>query len=323
LRVRVVVSVAVCALLLAPTALAGPALRIGAVEDAAKWGSPSSQMALAQLAGLDTVRLTEQWSAGQTAPPPAEVTALQNAVAAAAARGIAPVVAIFNTGSGSTPSTPELQAQFASFAAAVAASLPEVKTFIVGNEPNSNLYWLPQFGADGSDVAAVAYEQLLATSYDAVKQVRTDAVVVGGALESRGGDNPAGAKPTHSSTTFIRDLGNAYRASGRTKPIMDVFDQHVYADTSALPPSMAHPNTTTIAEADYGKLVALLGQALTGPRSPARRCRSSTASSESSRPCPPRRRLRTRAARSRRPSTKRRRRRTTCRRSSSRSASRT
>ena len=44
---------------------------------------------------------------------------------------------------------------------------------------------------------------------------------------------------------------------------MDVFDEHVYADTSALPPSMPHTGST-IAEGDYTKLVALLGKAFDG-----------------------------------------------------------
>ena len=44
---------------------------------------------------------------------------------------------------------------------------------------------------------------------------------------------------------------------------MDVFGEHVYADTSALPPSM--PDTgTTIAEGDYARLVALLRKAFDG-----------------------------------------------------------
>ena len=43
---------------------------------------------------------------------------------------------------------------------------------------------------------------------------------------------------------------------------------HVYADNSSLPPSMEHPNSTTIAEADYGKLVALLGEAFDGTAQP-------------------------------------------------------
>ena len=87
--------------------------------------------------------------------------------------------------------------------------------------------------------------------------------MIGGALDSHGADDPHGARLSHSPTTFIRDLGRAYRASGRKTPIMDVFDEHVYADTSAMPPSMPHAGST-IAEGDYAKLVKLLGQAFDG-----------------------------------------------------------
>ena len=76
-------------------------------------------------------------------------------------------------------------------------------------------------------------------AYDTIKAVRPTATVIGGALNPRGTDDPTGDKQTNSPTTFIRDLGLAYRASGRTTPIMDVFDEHVYADNSALPPSTA------------------------------------------------------------------------------------
>jgi hypothetical protein len=69
---------------------------------------------------------------------------------------------------------------------------------------------------------------------------------------------------SHSPATFIRDLGAAYRASGRATPIMDVFDQHVYADNSSLPPSMTHASSSTVTEADYTKLVSLLGTAFDG-----------------------------------------------------------
>jgi hypothetical protein len=59
-------------------------------------------------------------------------------------------------------------------------------------------------------------------------------------------------------------MGVAYRASHRTKPIMDVFDEHVYEDNSSLPPSMPHPSSPAIAEADYQRLVAALGEAFDG-----------------------------------------------------------
>src|SRR5439155_17264942 len=210
------------ALLLAPAAFAGPSLRVGAVEDAAKWGDPAAKMGLAKAAGFDTVRMTAQWSAGLTSPSSGELTNLQNAAAAATARGIRPVVSIYNVGSSSTPADDASRTQFVQYATAVVRALPSVKTFVVGNEPNSNFYWLPQFDAGGGDAAAQAYEALLAAAYDAIKAVRPDATVVGGALDPRGNDNPTGTKLTHSPTTFVRDLGAAYRASGRTAPLLDV-----------------------------------------------------------------------------------------------------
>src|SRR5262249_11148173 len=86
--------------------------------------------------------------------------------------------------------------------------------------------------------------------------------VIGGALSPRGNDSIMSRK--HSPTTFIRDLGLAYRRSGRTLPIMDAFSLHPYQDNSSIPPSFAHPRSTTISLADYPKLVAQLGKAFDG-----------------------------------------------------------
>jgi hypothetical protein len=63
-------------------------------------------------------------------------------------------------------------------------------------------------------------------------------------------------------------MGAAYRASGRTRPIMDEFAIHPYEENSSVPPTFAHPTTTTIAIADYDKLVALLGKAFDGTAQP-------------------------------------------------------
>src|SRR5581483_2860256 len=161
------------------------------------------------------------------------------------------------------PEDPILQGEFAQFAQDVVLSLPGVTTFIVGNEPNSSYYWQPQFDTRGADIAATAYEAMLADSYDAIKAVRPEVTVIGGALDSHGTDNPSN-RPSHSPLVFIRDMGKAYRASKRTRPIMDVFDQHIYEASSSLPPSMTHPNSTTVGAADYLRLVAALGQAFDG-----------------------------------------------------------
>jgi Bacterial Ig domain len=251
--------VAVAAMLtLVPAAFAGPGLRVGAVDDAAIWNDPGAEMDLAKLTGFDSIRMTAQWTAGQTVLPPGQVSRLQRAALFASMRGLNPIVSIYNPGGSSAPTDPGAQAQFVEFAKTVVTALPWVTTFIVGNEPNSSVYWQPQFDAAGGDAAATSYEALLAATYDGIKAARPTATVIGGALDSHGND-----VTSHSPTTFIRDLGLAYRASGRTKPIMDVFDEHVYADTSALPPSMPHTGST-IAEGDYGKLVALLGKAFNG-----------------------------------------------------------
>jgi hypothetical protein len=260
---RVLLVTAATVLALAPSAFAGPGLRVGAVEDAAVWQNPEAEMDLAKLAGFDSVRMTAQWSNGLTSLPQGQVSRLQRAAIAASMRGLNPIVSIYNVNGSSAPNDPSSRAQFVEFAKSTVRSLPWAATFIVGNEPNSSVYWQPQFDAAGGDAAAQSYEQLLAATYDAIKQTRPTATVIGGALDSHGTDDPAN-RPSHSPTAFIRDLGAAYRASGRTAPLMDVFDEHVYGDTSALPPSMPHTSGAAITEGDYGKLVALLGKAFDG-----------------------------------------------------------
>ena len=59
--------------------------------------------------------------------------------------------------------------------------------------------------------------------------MRPDAIVWGPAISSRGNDNAnAASNPSHSPVWFIKDMGDAYRASGRTTPIFDEFDMHPY-----------------------------------------------------------------------------------------------
>jgi hypothetical protein len=249
---------AAAALILAPAALAGPNLRVGVVDDAPIWNEAGSQVDLAKAAGFDSIRITAQWSSGMTAMSPGQTSRLQRAALLTSMRGLSPIVAIYNASGASTPDTPDERAQFVEFAKSVVRNLPWSTTFIVGNEPNSGVYWQPQFDSARGDAAAANYLQLLAASYDAIKAARPNVTIIGGALDPHGND-----VQSHSPTAFIRDLGAAYRASGRKAPIMDVWDEHVYADTSALPPSMPHSGTT-IAEGDYAKLVALLGKAFDG-----------------------------------------------------------
>jgi len=215
-------------------------------------------------AGFKAVITNSFWEPGRTEPTREEVTELRNAAAAADEMGVRPLLIVQSPGSRTTPNTPELREEFTAFAAALARELPAYRSFIIGNEPNLNRFWLPQFAPDGENVAARDYLELLAASYDALKAVSPDIRVIGGALAPRGGDDPQSSRPTHSPTQFIRDMGRFYRESGRDRPVMDAFAHHPYLERSDLPPDFEHPNTTTISLADYDKLVDLLEEAFDG-----------------------------------------------------------
>ena len=257
---------------LAPAArAAGPALIVGAAEDIGKQPTlvqAKAQVELARLVGFQALRATAQWTRGLTTPPAAELAQLKNLSDAANLAGMRLFLSIYPSGSSQTPLDDLARQQFAAYAATIVQQLPSFGDVIVGNEPNLNRFWLPQFNADGSNAAAPAYVTLLAQTYDALKAVRSTIRVIGGAVSPRGIDRPNTGRDTHSPSRFIPDMGTAYRASGRTLPIMDAFAFHPYQDTSSQPPTFQHPNSTTVTLSDYPKLVALLGKAFDGTAQP-------------------------------------------------------
>jgi hypothetical protein len=185
------------------------------------------------------------------------------------ADGIRIFLAVYNPGSATTPLTDEAREQFASFVAAIVREVPAIRDIVVGNEPNLNRFWMPQFGADGGDAAAPAYFALLATAYDAAKEADEDVRIWGGALAPRGVDRPGTGRDTQSPAGFIQDLGAAYRASGRDEPPLDGFAFHPYPASSQVPPDRpTAAGSAWILMADYEeKLRPLLDEAF-GPGLP-------------------------------------------------------
>jgi len=237
---------------------------VGTVDDSLAQQSPQfaqSQVDLSRDAGFDAAIVSSAWQRGQRRPTPAALAVFRTLARATSRDHMQLTLVVWHGLARETPASPSDRADFAAFAAALVKALPQVKSVIIGNEPNLSTFWKPQFGAGGSDAAAHAYEDLLARSYDAVKAVRPDVLVIGGALSPRGADRPNGSRPTHSPTRFLYDLGVAYRTSGRTKPLMDAFAIHPYMQASRIPPTAAHPDNTSITLADYPKLVRLLDAA--------------------------------------------------------------
>ena len=223
-----------------------------------------TRMDLAVLAGLNEIEVRADWTRGQTAPTSDELAAFQASAAAAQLDAVRLVIAVNTGGSRQTPLSQLDRTQFAQYTVSLAQSLPYVHDFIIGNEPNLNRFWMPQFDKRGRDVAAPAYEALLAQTYDALKAFSPQINVIGGAVSPRGADRANSVRQTHSPTTFLRDLGLAYRKSRRNAPIMDMLVIHPYGESSRTPPTAVHPKSTSISIADYPKLVKLLSDAFRG-----------------------------------------------------------
>lgn len=266
-RARVVFVFIALSLVAARPAFAGTEMFVGAADDGARSLDPvtaKAKMDRAAFAGFGVVRMTVIWSPGEETVGGDELVALQNASAAAQLDGVRLILSIYARDSRTTPLSSRARGEFARYAGSIAQRFPSVRDFVVGNEPNLNRFWMPQFGAGGVDLAARSYELLLASTYDALKSVSPDVNVIGGALSPAGQDKAKAVRQTHSPTAFIKDLGAAYRRTGRQRPIMDMFAIHPYLIPSRLPPSFAHPKTTTIGIADYPKLVRLLTYAFAG-----------------------------------------------------------
>jgi hypothetical protein len=250
-----------------PPAVQDEPLRVGVVEDTVKvteQRAVAERMAMLSGAGFRALRMTTLWTPGLTRPTAIEGRVLANAVRAARLNGMRVYLSVFTARPLDAPTSDARRREFAAFTAALLRGLPGVRDVIVGNEPNLNSFWLPQFDPGGASASPRDYNALLAATYDAVKGVSPEIRVLGGALGPRGGDNPSAPRHTHSPTRFLREWGRAYRASGRQAPVMDALAFHPYLEYSRLPPDFAHPRTTTIALADYGKLVAALGEAFDG-----------------------------------------------------------
>jgi hypothetical protein len=261
------------ALVLPGSALAGAGMFVGAAEDAGRSDDLTQaygKMELARLAGFDTVRMTSIWAPGLARPSDHELDVLRTSALAARLNGIRIILSVYQKDNHTTPLTTSARAEFASYVATIAAKAPDIADFIIGNEPNLNLFWMPQFDRRGRTLSAGAYLRLLAASYDALKAVSPEVNVIGGSVSPRGGDRAFGVRPTHSPTRFIAELGNAYRKSRRTTPVMDAFAFHPYLLPSRVPPTFRfrNPKNTTIALSDYDKLTRALAGAFDGTAQP-------------------------------------------------------
>jgi hypothetical protein len=205
----------------ATTAVDVPPIAWGVADDASKFADDGGAWFYQELAGAN---LTEnRWTLAWNPTDPTaidELPFLQRAAPVAQAAGIHVVLALY-----STDARQHDPAAFCAWAQTVAETAKQwgIHDYIVWNEPNTLLYWSPQKNAAGRDVAAPAYERLLATCYDSIHAGDPAATVIGMGLSPR-----ASTRRSNDPLSFLRDVGSAYRASGRTGPLMDELALHPY-----------------------------------------------------------------------------------------------
>jgi hypothetical protein len=212
--------------------VAGPAqaARFGLADDAGKYAEDGGDTFLSDARALGTseIRVTVLWDPFRP-DTILEQSFLDRSLPVAKERGVAVVFHVFPMQAGAITAVPDAADDFAAFLEQLATTYPQVRQYVIGNEPNQPRFWRPQFTAGGKPRAAATYLELLAKSYDALKSVDPKIRVIGLGLSGRGNDTPfARSNASTSPVRFLRDLGAAYRASGRSLPIMDELGIHPY-----------------------------------------------------------------------------------------------
>jgi hypothetical protein len=219
---------------------------IGANDDSAKHADDGGASLYAEMAALG---LRQTVIGVRFVPSEAVVIQqkplLDRAIAAAQAAGLRVVLAAYPYPPREVEAGLSSPPMFASYVGVLASIYPQVKHFVIGNEPNQPAFWRPQFDASGQNASAAAFGPYLAAAYDVLKGVDRDISVLGVGLSPRGNDRPdAKNNISTSPVRFLRALGAWYRTSGRTLPLMDGFSFHPYPNeaTDPLERGYAWPN---------------------------------------------------------------------------------
>jgi len=218
---------------------------VGANDDTGKFSPDGGAAFYGEMAalGLRQVVVTVRW---QPSDPLAlaERPLLDLTVAAARAAGLEVVFATYPYPPREVQDGLARPEAFGAWLGELARRYPEVRQYVVGNEPNQPAFWRPQLSASGQ-LSARAFGPFLAAGYDALKAVDPALTVVGVGLSPRGNDRPAARSNVSTSPVrFLAALGAWYRASGRSLPLMDGLSFHPYpnAATDPLERGYAWPN---------------------------------------------------------------------------------
>lgn len=239
MKTPLVLAALAAAALLAPAAHGDTTLGIN--DDAGKYadGAPVVFEQMASL-GLTENVMTVRWDASRPDAIP-ERELLEHAIPVARRHGVEIVLDVYPLRARALAADPAAPTAFARFVQELALAFPGVRQFIVMNECNQPRFLQPQF-AGSTVVSAATCGLALALAYDALKAVDPAITVWGVGLSPRGNDNP-GARDNVSTSPvrFLAALGRWYRASGRTRPLMDGLAFHPYPNSNRDPYELGYP----------------------------------------------------------------------------------
>jgi hypothetical protein len=238
-RITAVLASACLALVLAGAA---SSTTFGVADDAGKYaedGGAGFFTMLTQL-GMTENRMAVFWDPSQPNTI-VDQAFLDRAIPQAQARGIDVMFAIYPLKARALVDTPNGIQLFAQYAAKVAARYPYVRKIICLNEGNQPRFHQPQFDDQGNGISGYVQEQAMAACYDALKAVDPGIDVIAFGLSPRGNDDfEAPSNVSHSPIRFLKEVGDAYRQSGRTKPIADDLSVHCYPNVNTDAPSIGY-----------------------------------------------------------------------------------
>jgi hypothetical protein len=225
-------------------ALAGAAsgTTYGVADDAGKYaedGGAGFFTMLTQL-GMTENRMAVFWDPSQPTTI-YDQAFLDRAIPQAQRRGIEVIFAIYPLKARALVDTPNGVQLFAQYAAKVAEHYPYVRKVVCLNEGNQPRFHQPQFDDAGNGISGYVQEQAMAACYDALKGVDPNIRVIAFGLSPRGNDDfDAPSNVSHSPIRFLKEVGEAYRQSGRTKPIADDVSVHCYPNVNTDAPAVGY-----------------------------------------------------------------------------------
>jgi hypothetical protein len=239
---RSVILAAVVALLAAPSAHAGRGLMLGFDDDTLKWQHrPNGVVGVDRELGVRTIRITIPWRRGLMRPRFVAQRYLSRA-SRALVLGQRIVIAVYGRAA-DAPVDARSRRQYCHYVHYILWRIPQITDVVVWNEANSPMWWPTRAGP-------AAYERLLADCWDVLHKRLRHPVNVIDSTASR-----------HDPLAFIAGLGEAYRNSGRTLPIVDVFGHNPYPENASEPPWTMHPDGTDVGEGDYASLLRAISEA--------------------------------------------------------------